>query len=112
MEPLPALTLVIHRLQHARRELAFAPRDAITVGAMDGLRNDVLLVGRGVSKTHARIVMHQGQLHVVDMKSLSGTWVNGKKLKGPSVISPDDDIHIGGFTLHVRLADSARTSHV
>merc|ERR1711865_893606 len=33
-----------------------------------------------VSRTHARVVSNDGGVHVIDCRSLNGTWVNGDKV--------------------------------
>jgi len=42
-----------------------------------------------VSRTHARIVSNDGGVHVIDCRSLNGTWLNGEKVAHQLVRSGD-----------------------
>src|SRR5262249_48102107 len=42
---------------------------------------------------------------VLDLKSTNGTYVNGRKLAGPQLISPADKVYIGDFILNVEPPD-------
>ena len=82
----------------ATRRLDFESAE-ITIGRLD--ENDIRLPEGNVSKKHTRIAVKHGKIVVVDLKSTNGTYVNGKKLAGPQVISREDEICIGDFILSV-----------
>lgn len=69
----------------------------ITIGRVEG--NEIVLPEGSVSKRHARIVFRDGKFIVIDLKSTSGTRVNGKLIVGPQVLKPSDVIEIGPFRL-------------
>src|SRR5438128_8371824 len=73
--------------------------EEITIGRVD--ENDICLPKGNISKKHTKIVHKDGKIIVLDMKSTNGTYVNGKKLTGPQVITPQDQIYIGDFILNV-----------
>ncbi len=73
--------------------------DEITIGRVD--ENDICLPKGNISKKHTKIVVKDGKIIVLDLKSTNGTYVNGKKLAGPQVVTPDDKIYIGDFILNV-----------
>jgi pilus assembly protein CpaF len=77
--------------------------EEITIGRVD--ENDICLPKGNISKKHTRIVVKDGKIIVLDLKSTNGTYVNGKKLAGPQVISPDDKVYIGDFILNVERPD-------
>ena len=77
--------------------------EEITIGRVD--ENDICLPKGNISKKHTRIVVKDGKIIVLDLKSTNGTYVNGKKLGGPQVISPDDKVYIGDFILNVEPPD-------
>ncbi|RKH97429.1 FHA domain-containing protein [Corallococcus sp. AB030] len=80
------------------------PKNEITIGRIAG--NDIVLAKGNVSKTHSRIVEKDGRFIIVDMKSTNGTFVNGKKIAGPMVLKPTDQVSIGDYILNVEaLAD-------
>jgi pilus assembly protein CpaF len=84
--------------------------EEITIGRVD--ENDICLPKGNISKKHTRIVVKDGKIIVLDLKSTNGTYVNGKKLGGPLVISPNDRVYIGDFILNVEPPDlePARTN--
>jgi len=79
--------------------------EEITVGRVD--ENDICLPKGNVSKKHTKIVVKDGKIIVLDLKSTNGTYVNGKKLAGPQVIQPSDKVYIGDFILNVEPPDLA-----
>jgi pilus assembly protein CpaF len=74
-------------------------KNEITIGRLAG--NDIVLAKGNVSKCHSKIVAKDGKLIVVDMKSTNGTFVNGKKIAGPQVVKPVDQIFIGDYIINV-----------
>ncbi|MFL5310074.1 MAG: ATPase, T2SS/T4P/T4SS family [Myxococcales bacterium] len=77
--------------------------EEITVGRVD--ENDICLPKGNISKKHTKIVVKDGKIIVLDLKSTNGTYVNGKKLAGPQVIHPSDNVYIGDFILNVEPPD-------
>jgi pilus assembly protein CpaF len=73
--------------------------EEITIGRID--ENDICLPKGNISKKHTKIVVKDGKIIVLDLKSTNGTYVNGKKLAGPQVVSPNDKIYVGDFILNV-----------
>src|SRR3954467_7328199 len=79
--------------------------EEITIGRID--ENDICLPKGNISKKHTKIVVKDGKIIVLDLKSTNGTYVNGKKLAGPQVIQPSDAVYIGDFILNVEPPDLA-----
>jgi pilus assembly protein CpaF len=77
--------------------------EEITIGRVD--ENDICLPKGNISKKHTRIVVKDGRIIVLDLKSTNGTYVNGRKLAGPQVISAADKVYIGDFILNVEPPD-------
>jgi RNA polymerase sigma factor (sigma-70 family) len=82
--------------QQRRLEL---DKPEVNVGRARG--NDIILPAGNVSKRHARFVLKDGKVIIVDLRSSNGTFVNGRKITTPLVIKETDRIHIGDFILHV-----------
>ncbi len=76
----------------------------ITFGRVQG--NDVVLPYGNVSRRHARIVVRDDKVILVDLKSTNGTFVNGRRLISPLVISEHDRIAIGDFQITVEEEDA------
>lgn len=62
---------------------------------------------KGVSRRHAAFVRYQDQLHVIDLGSVNGTFLNGKRLKPeiPHPISTGDQLNLGDLVLSLSLVN-------
>jgi pilus assembly protein CpaF len=77
-------------------------KDEITIGRVSG--NDIVLAKGNVSKRHSRFTIRSdGQLEVADLKSTNGTYVNGRKISAPLLLSASDRIYVGDFLIGVDL---------
>lgn len=64
----------------------------------------VLLENAGVSRNHAKLVRHNGEVQVVDLHSGNGTFVNGRQIE-QAVLNSGDTLRVGKFTLYVKLSE-------
>jgi pSer/pThr/pTyr-binding forkhead associated (FHA) protein len=55
----------------------------------------------GVSRRHAALVLFRGGLHVVDLHSVNGTYVNEQRLRPeePHVLHANDQLRLGTLNL-------------
>jgi pilus assembly protein CpaF len=74
-------------------------RDTINIGRARG--NDIVLPRPNISKRHARIMLNEGEIYAVDLKSTNGTYVNGDRISAPVKISDSDKVFMGDFLLLV-----------
>jgi pilus assembly protein CpaF len=86
------------------RQLTFE-KNEVTVGRVQG--NDVVLPKGNVSKRHCRIYFQDGHYSVEDLKSTNGTYVNGRKISEPTVVSTADKVYVGDFVVRVDSATPA-----
>ncbi len=77
--------------------------DEVTIGRVGG--NDLVIPMGNISKRHARIVVKHGRIIVVDLKSTNGTYVNGRKVTSPMVVTEDDKINIGDYAVTLSETD-------
>lgn len=58
---------------------------------------------KGVSRRHAAIIRKDGSLHIVDMGSANGTFLNGQRLVAnqPRVLRDGDDVRLGHLVLRI-----------
>ena len=64
-----------------------------TIGRMPD--NEVVLEDPYISRRHCAIVVHAGngvELH--DIASKNGTYINGRRLEGPTPLKPGDEIRM------------------
>ncbi|HJM88782.1 MAG TPA: FHA domain-containing protein [Dehalococcoidia bacterium] len=59
---------------------------------------DVVLTDSGISREHARIELVGETVTIHDLKSRNGTWVNGERASGVTLL-PGDEIGVGRLTL-------------
>ncbi len=72
-------------------------QEEVTVGRAP--ENEVVLARANVSKNHARISVRGPELAIVDLGSMNGTFVNGRRIAEPQVVGPSDRIDIGDFSM-------------
>ncbi len=81
-------------------------KDEITIGRVSG--NDIVLAKGNVSKRHSRFTVRaSGQVEVADLKSTNGTYVNGRKISAPLLLSPSDRVYVGDFLIGIDLGGAA-----
>jgi len=51
------------------------------------------------SSLHARVFGRDGGVFVEDLGSTNGTYVNGARLAGPTVLRPGDQVQVGNTVL-------------
>jgi pilus assembly protein CpaF len=92
------VTLTLTEKGGETRQLTFH-KDEVTVGRVQG--NDVVLPKGNVSKRHCRILLQNGHFSVEDLKSTNGTYINGRKVAEPTLVSSADKIYVGDFIIRV-----------
>jgi len=65
----------------------------------DPERVQIVLPHTRVSRVHARITLQQRVALVSDLHSANGTFINGRRVVGPTVVRPNDRIDIGPYAL-------------
>jgi pilus assembly protein CpaF len=71
----------------------------VTIGRVAG--NDVELRSGTVSRRASQIHFRDDAVVVEDLKSTCGTYVNGRKIAGPTKLGSNAKIYIGDFILEV-----------
>lgn len=71
--------------------------------------NDIVLASKGVSRSHAQILVGDGGVTVID-RSRHGTFVNGERVQGPRRLTASDVVEIDAYTIQCELdqADGMR----
>jgi len=68
-------------------------RRRITVGSAPD--NALVIDGPSVSRHHAVLKRRFGRWRAIDLESTNGTFVNGKRIGGPTMIGPGDELRFG-----------------
>jgi pilus assembly protein CpaF len=74
-------------------------KDEITIGRVSG--NDIVLAKGNISKRHTRLTKRGEGMEIADMKSTNGTYVNGRKIAGPTIVAPSDRVYVGDFLIGI-----------
>ncbi|MEZ4268947.1 MAG: ATPase, T2SS/T4P/T4SS family [Myxococcota bacterium] len=98
------LTVTIREKDGEERRLMFQEEE-VTVGRAKG--SDIMLPRNNISKRHARLVDKDDKVVLVDLRSTNGTYVNGRRITAPEIITPADKIYIGDFIIRVEAAAKA-----
>lgn len=90
-------------LDFAGRRLALAPGDLVVGRNPDSDSSSALLPvsDSTVSRHHARLRLADGRLFLADLGSSNGTFVNGRRLRGETELSPGDRLRLGRVRLQV-----------
>lgn len=82
-------------------------RDEITIGRQEG--NTIRLTERNVSRRHARLMRHSGNVLIEDLGSYNGIRINGDRIAGQVQVSDGDLIQIGDYDLALQAEEMAAT---
>jgi pSer/pThr/pTyr-binding forkhead associated (FHA) protein len=93
----PALVVLAPPDQHGR---SYALGDELTIGRAAGCQ--ITLDDTYVSQLHARVFLRDGAYYVEDLGSTNGTYLNRKKVSGPLLAKPGDQLQVGSVVLEVR----------
>ncbi len=65
------------------------------IGRVPGAQSEIIINALGVSRRHAQISRRDNQHIIEDLNSSNGTFLNGKRLAGPSPLKSGDVIGLG-----------------
>lgn len=92
-------------------EVSLAGTDGFIIGRSDNKSSyavDIDLSGfnaleKGISRRHSALVYYEDKLHVVDLSSANGSFLNGQRLMSetPYVLSDGDQLTLGQLMLTV-----------
>jgi serine phosphatase RsbU (regulator of sigma subunit) len=74
--------------------------DSLLIGRQEDA--DIYLESLAVSRQHARVMTHGGEYFVEDVGSSNGTYINGRRISGPTPLSERDTLQIGPYLFHLR----------
>jgi pilus assembly protein CpaF len=63
--------------------------------------SQVILPGWSIGKTHLELVQIDNMIRVIDLGSLSGTWINGRRIVDYGPLDSTDEISISGYRLRI-----------
>lgn len=92
----PVLSIIITDKSGSQRRMDFEAV-SLRIGRLED--NDVVLPKTNVSKHHAGLTCQDGRYVVTDLQSTNGTFVNGRRISGPTAIRPGDKVYVGDFII-------------
>jgi pSer/pThr/pTyr-binding forkhead associated (FHA) protein len=57
--------------------------------------NLIQIVHASVSRRHAQLRRIDGEIHVTDLKSRNGTWINGDRISSTQILKNNDMLQVG-----------------
>jgi pSer/pThr/pTyr-binding forkhead associated (FHA) protein len=97
--------LVVSVRERGKEEHPFTfDKDTIVIGRLRV--NDVILPKRNISKKHSTLELADGEVRLTDLNSTNGTYLNGKRIMEPVIVSPADKIFVGDYIIQIRQEDS------
>ncbi len=98
MEPVPVLVGVEGALTGRRFDVTTT---GLRLGREAG--NEVCIDDAGVSRQHARVILHNGAVWVQDAGSRNGVFVNAERVADHRVLKPGDKVTVGAHTFELHL---------
>lgn len=85
-------------------------KDVMTVGR--DITNDIVVNDREASRHHLRLVKNNDEIRIEDLGSTNGTFINGKRLSGSTVLKNGDMVGLGetvtfGFEVAMAAAEAS-----
>ena len=71
------------------------------------LESDIRIDASGVSRRHARLVVYPGTAIITDLHSKNGTYVNRRRIAGPTALASGDEIGLGTVVMVIRFPEEA-----
>nr|WP_306811800.1 FHA domain-containing protein [Parvibacter caecicola] len=93
-------TLSVERGPKELRGLSINVRGEVIVGRTPGA--DIVIGAGYVSGRHAKFQLMGQNLFVEDLGSKNGTYVNGQRIEGPTVLHDRDVVTVGDVAIRVR----------
>jgi hypothetical protein len=78
----------------------FALESEVTIGRAAGC--DITVDDNYASQLHARVFRREGALHVEDLGSTNGTYLNGRKVSAPLPVKRGDQVKVGATVFEVQ----------
>jgi len=98
------LFLVFDHPQKGEQRIALSGEQSWRIGASPD--NDIVLAHNDISRHHAILRVRQGLVHITDLNSKNGTFVNGRRTASAAV-RVGDVIHLSSTRLVIEEHDSA-----
>ena len=76
-------------------------RPQLTIGRDEGC--EIRLDGLLISNRHARLSHTTAGVLIEDLNSTNGTYINGQRISGRRVLTPEEVVQIGPFLLHINI---------
>lgn len=84
----------------------------LKIGRQEGQNDLVLTEGGGVSRRHSRFYVEGGKVMVEDVGSANGTFVDGQRITGMTVLTPKSTVLLGDYELRLKAAAAPRATGV
>ena len=98
MDRVPLLVATIGALKGQRFVVT---ADGLTIGR--GVDCEVMIDDKGISRVHARVLLHNAAVWVQDAGSRNGVFVNGKRITRHKQLNPAAELRVGEHAFTIEL---------
>jgi hypothetical protein len=67
-----------------------------------GLECDIRIANEQISRLHALVTVQDGTVHIADLRSSNGTYVNATRVTEAMIVTPGDSVHLGDLSFTYR----------
>lgn len=103
MEPIPVLQAIEGPLTGRQWEIT---QNGLYLGRE--ARNEIRIEEAGISRQHARVLLHNGTIWVQDIGSRNGVFVNGNRVPDNKQVKPGDRLVVGSNTFEIAMRSRAQ----
>ncbi|MEW8071336.1 MAG: ATPase, T2SS/T4P/T4SS family [Candidatus Thiodiazotropha sp.] len=101
----------IHYQQGRKRRTRYTVKgDRCVIGS--ARHSDLVFKHRHIAKRHATLFSQNNQIHIEDLGSITGTWVNRERVINYGPLTDNDEITIGDVILRVEFDPSKASSAI
>ncbi len=94
----PLIRVVLYHPDGGEERYSFEERE-VSIGRSSD--NKIVLKRTDVSRRHAKLLLFEGNLILLDLNSENGTFLNGEKISLPKLVQPGDLVEIGDYKLEI-----------
>ena len=105
MEPVPVLHAIEGSLSGRQWEIT---TQGVYIGREP--RNEIIVEEAGISRQHARVLLHNGTIWVQDIGSRNGVFVNNNRVPDNKQLKPGDRVMVGSIIFEVSMRNRAVTT--
>jgi len=99
-----------YQVGNARRKSFHVKGDVCNIGS--ARNNDLVINARTIGKRHAELRLKTDGIHISDLGSLDGCWVNNERVMSHGPLSEFDEVSVGQVLINVSRSSMEQSENV